>query len=49
MNNKALQFNEMRADQENSDIIRESQLAEQSRKIKNLESDLDNDRKSFQL
>jgi len=49
MNNKALQFNEMRSDQENSDIIRESQLAEQARKIKILESDLDNDRKSFHI
>jgi len=49
MNNKALQFNEIKAEQENSDIIRESQLSEQARKIKNLENDLDNDRKSFQI
>lgn len=48
MNSKALIFNELKGENENNDIIREAQLAEQARKIKILEHDLDNDRKSFQ-
>lgn len=49
LNSKALIYNELKAEQENNDIIREAQIAEQSRKIKVLEHDLDNDRKSFQI